>query len=78
MIFILCAALFLFSFVNKSRIVVAVLSAVLLILAALSLAQTYDPIHQGAVAAGFGICLVLCLFLFRMNVNVDRLRIHKG
>lgn len=78
MIFILAAALIMLIFINKTRIVAAVLSIMTLALSALSLAQTNDPIHQGAVAAGFGIWLVLCAFMFRMNVNVDRLRIHKG
>lgn len=78
MIFILCAALILLVFINKTRLLSAIVSLVTLALAALSLAQTYDPIHQGAVAAAFGIWLVLCAFLFRTDENVDRLRIHKG
>jgi hypothetical protein len=77
-IFILVAALILLIFINKTRIVAALLSVMTFTLAALALAQTYDPIQQGAVAAGFGIWLVLCMFMFRKNPNVDRLRIHKG
>ncbi|RYZ59884.1 MAG: hypothetical protein EOP07_02595 [Proteobacteria bacterium] len=78
MIFILAAALIALMFINKTRVVVAVLSLMTLAIGALSLTQTNDPIHQGAVAGGFGIWLVLCAFMFRVNGNVDRLRIHKG
>jgi glycerol-3-phosphate acyltransferase PlsY len=77
-IFILCAALILLIFIKKTRSLAALLSLTVLAVAALSMSQTYDPIHQGAVAIAFGIWLLLCSFLFRMNENIDRLRIHKG
>lgn len=78
MVFILGLALILLCFINQTRFIAVLFSLANLGVATLFFLRTFDHRYQAGIAVSFGLWLIVCFYMFRINTKVDRLRIQKG
>lgn len=65
-------------FIGSTRIAAFVLFSATLGIGALFFLQTSSLTHQVAIVIAFGLPLILCGYVFRINMRIDSLRLQKG
>jgi len=65
-------------FTQSTRIAAVILFLVLAVAGGWLFLQTADLFHQLVIVGAFSVALILCGYVFWINLRIDRLRLQKG